>query len=315
MKVYSLAPNENWIVDRIVEEFNRGNHDIATTIPEDADVLWIAAEWCWRRIPMNLLQTKNVVTTIHHIVEEKFDRDAQIDFAMRDDITDVYHVPNEYTCSFISKFTKKPIVVIPYWANQNLWSSSEKNKYELREKFGIPNDAYVIGSFQRDTEGASCDGPNPQPKLEKGPDLLADAIVHWHETSRWRSDMMGRYGIHVVLAGWRRQYIIKRLEAANVPYTYFEKPPYRDLRELYQTLDLYPVTARVEGGPQSLIECGLLGIPVVSRPIGIASHVLSQNAINENVTSVIPEVPNVNGLTLPDGFQKYRSLFEGLHNG
>lgn len=121
MKVFALPPNENWIVDRMVAEWNADNHDIATTNPYTADVIWLMADWCWRRVPHDLLKSKKVVTTIHHIVPEKFGYDAQVDFAMRDDITDVYHVPNDHTKSFIKKFTNKPIEMIPYWANSSLF--------------------------------------------------------------------------------------------------------------------------------------------------------------------------------------------------
>ena len=134
-----------------------------------------------------------------------------------------------------------------------------------------------------------------------GPDLLADAL------ERAFNDGVS---LHVVLAGWRRQYIIGRLERAGIPYTYFELPTQEVLNELYQTLDLYPVTARYEGGPQSLIECGLLGIRCVSRPVGIASDVLPLEAIGDKVELCTPAVPNVEALKLPAGYAPFRKLIE-----
>ncbi len=181
-------------------------------------------------------------------------------------------------------------------------------KKRLREKYSLPVNAFVIGSFQRDTEGHDLISP----KLEKGPDLLADAIITIHEArTKSRFNTLARVPpIHVVLAGWRRQYIMSRLDAASVPYTYFDRPPQDVLNELYQTLDLYPVTARQEGGPQSLIECGLLNIPVISRPVGIADMVLPNTAINDQVTLAFPSVPDVEHLRLPKGYEPYRCLIE-----
>ena len=118
--------------------------------------------------------------------------------------------------------------------------------------------------------------------------------------------------LHVVLAGWRRQYIIGRLKQSNISYDYFERPPQQIINELYQTLDLYPITSRCEGGPQSLIECGLINIPVVSRNIGIAQQVLPQESINDDITLAIPNIPNVKDLMLPNGYQKYRELILSL---
>ncbi len=81
---------------------------------------------------------------------------------------------------------------------------------------------------------------------------------------------------------------------------------------LYQCLNLYPITARQEGGPQSLIECGLLGVPAVSRDIGMASQVLPASAISDDVTSATPTVPDVSALSLPNGYAAYRKLLEIL---
>ena len=99
---------------------------------------------------------------------------------------------------------------------------------------------------------------------------------------------------------------------ASVPYTYFELPSQEIINELYQTLDLYPVTARHEGGPQSLIECGLLNVPVVSRPVGIAEQVLHPDAINDDVSLAYPHVPNIEDWKLPHGYNGYRDFILGL---
>lgn len=293
-KVFVLRPSEDWIVDRLVSEWYEGNTDISVNNPEKADVIWLLASWCYRNIDFQLLSKKKVITTIHHVVEEKFDQNKFLDFQYRDSITDVYHVPNKHTESFVKKLTKKDIHVIPYWANQKIWKTSG-TKENLRIRYGLPVDGYLIGSFQRDTEGHDLKSP----KFEKGPDLLAEAIEKFWETNK---------KIHVVLAGWRRQYIISRLEQFGIPYTYFEKPPQNTINDLYQTLDLYPITARAEGGPQSLIECGLLNIPVISRDIGMANLVLPKESISSDVTLAKLSVPKIDELILNKGFEKYRNL-------
>lgn len=89
------------------------------------------------------------------------------------------------------------------------------------------------------------------------------------------------------------------------------------INELYQCLDLYPMTSRVEGGPQSLIECGLLNVPVISTPCGMSRIVLSNKAISEEFTAdslfwCSPTVPDVSNITLPDGFKHYRELMLSL---
>lgn len=297
-KVFVLAPREDWIVDRFVFEWNKDNADVSVAKPADADVIWLLSDWCWRHVPLHVLMKKKIITTIHHIVPEKFDDRALAEFIERDAVTSCYHVPNTRTEKFIRSFTKKPIYVIAYWANQDIWRPTG-TRSELRKKHGLPTDAYLVGSFQRDTEGHD----QRSPKLEKGPDLLADALTKLNES---------HHNIHVVLAGWRRQYIMMRLDAAKISYTYFERPAQDVLNELYQTLDLYPVTARHEGGPQSLIEAGLLNVPVVSRPVGMAECVLPAHSIHEDVTLATPTVPNVKPLMLPVGYEPYRKLIQSL---
>jgi len=298
-KVFILRPSEDWIVDRLVAEWYEDNSNISVTNSKEADVIWLLASWCWQQLAFSgQLSNKKVITTIHHIVPEKFGQNELNEFLMRDNFTTVYHVTNQITKNFITRLTNKPIHLISYWANQKIWKITG-NKKDLREKYNLPMDGYLIGSFQRDTEGN-----NPKvPKLEKGPDLLADAIEKMWKTNK---------NIHVVLAGWRRQYIISRLNNAGIPFSYFEKPQQDIINELYQTLDLYPVTARYEGGPQSLIECGLLNIPVVSRDIGIARQVLSEVSISDDVTLATPSIPVVDNLKLPLGYLDYINLINSL---
>ena len=295
-KVYVLPPSEDWIVDRFVKEWNHDNSDISVLHPKDADAIWLLADWAWDRLAYaGFLSGKKVLTTVHHIVPEKFDQNALTNFMIRDTITTAYHVYNEQTKNFIRKFTKKEIHVISYWENQKIWLKT-KDKNELRIKHRLPN-KYLVGSFQRDTEGHDLISP----KMEKGPDLLADYLEKIKDEN-----------LHVVLAGWRRQYIIQRLNSSKIPFTYFERPDHDVVNELYQTLDLYPVSSRCEGGPQSLIECGLLNIPVISRDIGIARQVLPLSSINDDLSLAIPSVPNVEGWKLPQGYKPYRDLLLSL---
>jgi len=302
-KVYVLPANESWIIDRFVHEFNEDNEDICTCNPERADVIWLLADFCWKKLPIQLLLHKKVITTINHIVPEKYGPTEQTDFKLRDQITTVYHVCNQRTYNFIRPLTKKPIKLIPYWCNQHIFECN-MTKVFAREKHGLPHDAFIVFSAQRDTEGAGIAQNIFLPKLEKGSDLLADAIVKWRDTTH--------PNIHVLLAGWRRQYIITRLKNAYVPYSYIELPKHSDLCELYRCADLYPVTARYEGGPQSLIECGILNVPVVTTPVGIAEQVLPPSAIRDDVTQAAPCVPQVSNMLLPQAYEPYRDLVQSL---
>ena len=262
MKIFSLAPKENWIIDRIVKEWNSNNSEMACNSARDSDVLWVISPWLWRNIPISLLKEKKVVVTIHHIVPQKFTKNSLREFLERDQYVDWYHVPCQKTKVFISKITKKPIKVMSFWYNPALWYPVEKT--HARESLDVPKDTYVVGNFQRDTEGSDLISP----KLEKGPDLFIETVKK-----------INKNNLLVLLGGWRRQYVINRLDEENIPYKYIEMAPYNVLRNMYAACDLYVVASRTEGGPQAILEAAAMKVPIISRDVGIASSILDKKCI------------------------------------
>tara|TARA_R100000008_G_scaffold86477_1_gene79790 strand:- start:3135 stop:4058 length:924 start_codon:yes stop_codon:yes gene_type:complete len=262
MKVFAVGPKENWIIDRVVEEWKKSSQAISTDDIGEADLVWLASGWTWKQIPIDILRRKKVVATIHHIVPTKFTKESLSSFLERDKIVDEYHVPCEKTRDFISKITKKPINVIGYWYNPETWFPMDKK--EARKSLGISDEAYVIGSFQRDTEGSDLFSP----KLEKGPDLFVEHV------KKVKKD-----NLLVLLGGWRRQYIIRRLKEEQIDYKYIELAPMGQLRQMYAACDLYIVSSRYEGGPQAILEASAMGVPIVSRDVGMAKDVLSEKCV------------------------------------
>ena len=275
MKIFSLAPRENWILDRIIKEWKELKPEYHTDNLEDADLLWVISPWLWRTIPSKLLTNKKVVMTIHHIVPQKFTKDSLREFLARDQIVDQYHVPCQKTKDFISKITKKPIEVIGYWYNSKMWYPT--NKTEARKKLQIPADAYVIGSFQRDTEGSDLISP----KLEKGPDLFIEAVKK-----------IDKNNLFVLLGGWRRQYVMKRLKEENINFHFIEMAPIETLRDMYACCDLYVVASRTEGGPQAILEASAMKVPIISRDVGMAAAVLNKNCVVDMPEKIYMPVNN-----------------------
>lgn len=295
-KVFVLPAQEDWIVDRFVKEWYEDNADISTSDIRSADVVWLLASWRWNEIDPRLLQDKKVITTIHHIVPEKFDLNS---FLLRDRLTTCYHVYNKSTLEEVRKYTSKPIHLMNYWANQNIWKKTGQ-KEELRKKYRLNPEDFIIGSFQRDTEGKDL----RTPKLEKGPDLFVEFVEKMKDAKEKK--------VNVLLSGWRRQYVMSNLEQRGIDYVYVERPNQETINELYQCLDLYAVSSRHEGGPQSLIECGLIGVPVVSTRVGIAEQVLQQSSINSNLIDAVPSIPNVEAWHIPNSYSPYRNLIQAV---
>lgn len=265
-KIFVLAPRENWICDRIADEWYKNCKDISTSNILDCDIIWLLAGWCWNQVNQSLLQSKKVVVTIHHIVPEKFTQDKLNEFKLRDRFIDMYHVPNSKTFEMVKMLTTKPIRIVGYWFDKGKWYQEEK--YSCRKKLDLPLGDFIVGSFQRDTEG----GDLITPKLEKGPDLFCDYV-----TSLEREDL------HVLLGGWRRQYIISRLKSEKIKYTYFELASLDRLRSMYNALDLYIISSRYEGGPQSALEAAGMSIPIISTDVGMVSNILNSACVFDNL--------------------------------
>ena len=208
----------------------------------------------------------------------------------------------------MEQITDKPIYSIPLWVNQNIWYII-KDKKELREQYNFQKNDFLVGSFQRDTEGKDLISP----KLVKGPDIFIEIVTSLFKKNK---------NLKVVLAGKRRQYVISELEKRNIPFFYFEMTDFKILNELYNILDLYLVTSRLEGGPQALVECGLTKTPIISTDVGIANQILSPSSIfnQEKLSTFKKTIPDVNfafekssKLTIPNGMLKYIEMFNEVH--
>ena len=175
----------------------------------------------------------------------------------------------------------------------------------ISKKYDLPVDAYILGSFQRDTEGSDLKSP----KLIKGPDRLVKIIKSKSEESD---------KLIVLLSGKRRQYVIKELENSNIDYRYFEMVDTTVLNELYNCLDLYIVSSRLEGGPQAIIECGLSKTPIISTNVGVASEFLHSSSLfdMDNFQNAIPNTEYAyeksKQYAIPNGFKEYLDMFNSI---
>jgi len=282
MKIFTLPPRENWICDRIVSEWKKYCPEVWEENPHESDIVWLLAGWCWNHLPEQILKGKKVLVTVHHIVPEKFDESKKREFEIRDQFVDAYHVPNQQTEAFVKKNTSKPIFVIPYWFDPEAWQIIEKN--EAQKVLGLPAGKFIVGSFQRDTEGGS-----KNPKLEKGPDLFCDQV----------EKMSKEKDVHVLLGGWRREYVIDRLDDAEIDYTFIERAPIDQLAVMYNACDLYVVASRQEGGPQSILEASVMKVPIISTDVGIARMVLEDECIFKPEENV--KIPT--GITVEKNYQ------------
>ena len=302
MKVYLTNLNESWIVDRLRKQWYEHNSKISTENIKEATTIWIIAPWLWKKIRKNYLKNKKVICSIYHFERSDFEQKNLREFYKRDKYVDLYHVISLKTKEDLQKLTNKKIVYIPFWSDQSEWYEIG-DKESLRRKYNIPYSSFVIGSFQRDTEGKDLKSP----KLIKGPDRFIEIIKNKQEQVK---------ELVILLTGKRRQYLINELEKLNIEFKYFEMVETSQLNELYNCLDLYIVASRKEGGPQAIIECGLSKTPIISTDVGIASEFLHPDSIftMENFQNAVPNSKFAYDKSIqygiPQGFSEYIKMME-----
>jgi len=155
----------------------------------------------------------------------------------------------------------------------------EELRHWQRVRLGIPDSAFVIGSFQKDGNGW---GEGLEPKLIKGPDIFIQTL----ETLKSSIPE-----IFVLLTGPARGYIKTGLERLGIPYKHMFLKDSPDVGRLFPTLDLYLVTARQEGGPKAVLESMASGVPLVTTQVGQAMDI-----VKHGQNGWMVDVEDVNGL-------------------
>ena len=302
MKIYINSPKESWVVDRFVKEWKENNKNISTNLLFKADLIWIISPWTWKKLSKKHLSSKKVICTIHHIDDKKFNVE---EFSELDKLVDRYHIISKKTENTLKQLTKKDIFYSPFWIDSKKFFDI-KDSQSLRKKFNLKDNDFAIGSFQRDTEGSDYKSP----KLEKGPDNFIEIIKNLDYENK---------NLKVVLTGKRRNYIINKLNELKISFEYFEMVDNKRLNELYNSLDLYIVASRVEGGPQSILESALSKTPIISTDVGVANQILSDKSIftMEEYKNAKPNVEHayreVQKYIIPKGFESFINFFEDVY--
>ena len=308
MKVYLTKINESWIVDKIRSEFYSFNPEITTEKIKNADIVWVIAPWLASKLKTKKFKNKKVLCSVYHLDESQSNRDDIENFKKFDQYVDVYHTISLKSKIQIEKYTNKPVIQIPLWVNTKDFYPI-MNKIELRDKYELDRNDYLVGSFQRDSLGSDLS----KPKLIKGPDIFLEIVKKLSKQND---------NLKVILAGKRRDYIIKNLLDLEIDFKYFEMASTETLNELYNVLDIYIVSSRIEGGPQAIVESATTKTPIISTDVGVASQILNPESLfdSNKPNSYFSAVPHtefahkkVKNYETPQGFKAFRSLLSDLY--
>lgn len=159
-------------------------------------------------------------------------------------------------------FPQEKIARVPLGVDLSVFRpGTEKQKENMRERLGIPKDAFCIGSFHKDGNGWD---EGLSPKLIKGPDILLETL----------GKLQGMPNVFVLLTGPSRGYVIRGLKELGVSYAHQMVEKYEELPNYFHALDAYIVPSREEGGPKGVLEALACGAPLVSTKVGMAPDVI-----------------------------------------
>jgi glycosyltransferase involved in cell wall biosynthesis len=156
---------------------------------------------------------------------------------------------------------------------------SPSTRLEARRALGLPETAFVVGSFQKDGVGW---GGGLEPKLIKGPDLLVAAAERLRELVP---------DLWLLLTGPSRGYVKAGLERIGVPYRHHFLPDVTSVARAYEAIDLCLVASREEGGPKAVLESMATGVPLVTTRVGQAVEL-----VRHRENGWLVDVEDVDGL-------------------
>jgi glycosyltransferase involved in cell wall biosynthesis len=174
---------------------------------------------------------------------------------------DRVQVPNAAMQEFVlsSGIAREKVFLIPIGVDLPLFPErTEADRLAARRSLGLPQTAFVVGSFQKDGVGWE---EGLEPKLIKGPDVLLAALAL----------LRGRVPeLLVLLTGPARGFVRRGLEELGVPYRHLQVPDLAAIAAAYRALDVYLVSSREEGGPKAVLESMATRVPLVSTAVGQA---------------------------------------------
>jgi glycosyltransferase involved in cell wall biosynthesis len=151
----------------------------------------------------------------------------------------------------IGEHTRVPIHVVRHGVDSSRFAPVPN----ARARFGVPNSDFVIGFFG--SRGSDRDNNR------KGMDTFLEAVVLAAKRIR---------NLRVLLLGpgWDPEFF----QRAGIAITYPGLIPESELPTAFSALDVYLMTARVEGGPCTVLESMACGTPVVATRVGLVPEVV-----------------------------------------
>jgi glycosyltransferase involved in cell wall biosynthesis len=159
----------------------------------------------------------------------------------------------------------KKVFYVPYGVDvEQFRPATEGERAAVRAKLRIPSGARVIGFFGKNSSNDDD---------RKGIDVFTEALLRLRQR-------MPDLTVLIVGPGWKE--LVGSFRAAGLRCVWL---PFiselAGLAEMYHVLDFYWITARVEGGPVTLLEAMSSEVCCLTTPVGLAREIVrdGENAL------------------------------------
>jgi glycosyltransferase involved in cell wall biosynthesis len=265
-RLYLIGDNADWAIDEEAKALLKTAHSLGLK-PKKIKRAWLNVPQIVHYASQFSLLDNKIYKSRHRISLDYFHGKPEDGESYRKCFEALVSHPEIYRVRVSNSNMKKALIsygvpekkirLIPIGVDLPLFSSTTTERRKAaREKLGIPKEAMVIGSFQKDGVGW---GEGNEPKTIKGPDVFIKVVEKLNKEIPH---------LWVLLSGPSRGFVKNELDRLRINYTHIYPKEYNEVGKLYDALDLYLITSREEGGPKACLESMAKGIPLVTTAVG-----------------------------------------------
>lgn len=208
------------------------------------------------------------VTTIHHVEDE---RSVQAE-PLADAVMTVCKQWHDHLIS--SGISSEKVVMVPNGVRTDVFRPPAVDEQKrLRQRWGLPLDSLVVGFSAKRTSDSSN---------RKDVETLARAM-------EGVSRLLQKTAFVIIGPGWEKFVADQRQRGLYCVYFPFIVD-HEGVAEIYRSLDIYWVTARIEGGPVPLLEAMSTGIACITTPVGVALEI-----VRDGENALFSQIGDANG--------------------
>lgn len=229
------------------------NSDRFRELVEYVDLVHILSPHCLSKLSQ-YLDLRKTVSSIHHVAEWN----ANFDIATK--CKRIMVVSSEWKAYLVSRGIDNDAVSLVYNGidPEKFFMQNADKKSAARKRFGFAENDFVIGMFAKRTSNQND---------RKGIDTLLNVLSGLKEVSPQAS-----VKLFVTGPGWGDLFSSRKDLHGSLFYQPFLSQ--RELCDAYNSLDIYLISSRIEGGPAPLIEAMACGIPVVTTGVGMVLDIV-----------------------------------------